>query len=380
MSPVILLTNIPNHYRIPLFNELKRQLADAGKLLVVLFAAESYERRRSMGRETRLEDAAFEWHILPSLTLGRYRPIFFPRGLGTVVDRYRPSAFIVLGTGSLALAASRAARRGRIPLIVWSGEIGRGSRVAARLKRPLKRYLLRRTSALVSYGTASADFLRELVPDKAIYEAWNTCDLSPFLSVERQVKAREGDPLRMVTVGDLEEVKGYSFLLRAMAKLDPELIDTIELVVVGDGSLKDELCSLAETLGLADRVRFSGRRPATEIPSVLAGSDLFVFPSLGDVWGLALLEAMAAGLPVIASSRAGATRDLVIPGTGLVIDPVDVKSFSHALASMVGMSAQDRVEMGIRARAHVSRLCSLENSAAGFVAAIRHALGSSPLT
>jgi len=373
MSPVIVLTNIPNHYRVPLFNELMRQLAEAGKHLVVLFAAESYERRRSMGRETRLEDAAFEWHILPSLTVGGNRPIFLPRGLNTIVKSHRPSAIIGLGTGTLGLAASRAAKRGGIPLIIWSGEIERGSPIANSLKRPLKRHLLGKASALVSYGSASAEFMRKLVPDKVIFPAWNTCDLSPFLSVERQIDTPERDLVRLVTVGDLVAVKGLSFLLRALAELRSELIGTVELVVVGDGSLRDELRSLAETLGLADRVRFAGRRPAADIPSVLAGGDLFVFPSLGDVWGLALLEAMAAGLPVIASSRAGATQDLVVPGTGHVVDPIDIRSLSGALASMLSSAARDRYEMGQRARAHVARLCTMENSAAGFVAAVRHA-------
>ena len=377
MAPVLLLTNIPNHYRVSLFNELKRQLADAGTHLVVLFAAESYGRRKSMGRETRLEDAAFEWHILPSLTIGRDRPIFFPRGLSTVVKSYRPSAIIALGTGTLGIAASRAAKKGGIPLLIWSGEIGRGSKVAARLKRPLKRYLLQRALALVSYGTASADFLRKLVPDKAIYPAWNTVDLSPFLSVKRYAAPGAEEPVRMVTVGDLVEVKGYTYLLRAMAQVDSELRDNVELVVVGDGSQRDELRSLAQTVGLADRVRFLGRRPASEIPSLLASNDLFVFASLGDVWGLALLEAMAAGLPVIASTRAGATRDLVVPGTGLVVDPLDVEAFTGAMASMVSMSADDRAGMGMRARAHVARLFSLENSAAGFMSAIRHAWAES---
>jgi glycosyltransferase involved in cell wall biosynthesis len=376
---VLVLTNIPNHYRIPLFNELMHQLNGMDADLKVVFAAESYQRRSRSGRETKLGDAEFEWEILPSVVIGRNRPLFIPLGLTNVVEALRPAAIVVAGTGTLAVAVSQVARRRSIPWLVWSGEVNGRSGLLVRFKRRLKKHLLGRAAAVITYGTAAADFARTLSPGVETYHAWNTVDLNVFLAVSvDQRRDRTTDTIRVVGVGDLVPYKGHRRLLEALALIDQSYRDRLEVAIVGEGPLRAELTALAEHLGLERHFHLLGAVPASEVPKVLAESHVFVFPSLGEPWGLALVEGMAAGLPVIASSSAGATRDLVVPGTGIVVDPTNVEELANALEQMLRLSPAERHEMGMRAKAHVSELCSLENSAAGFVEAIRQSLTAAP--
>jgi glycosyltransferase involved in cell wall biosynthesis len=312
-----------------------------------------------------------------SLTIGRQRPIFYPLGLRRVVEENGASAIIVAGTGSLAIAAAGVARKTDAPLLIWSGEIKQGSRFAS-LKRPIKRWLLEQTRAIICYGTATATYLSELAPEKPLFKAWNTSDLEPFLALTRDPSSTDTAKVRLISVGDLEVRKGYHLLLQAMANTSSDVIARLDLRIIGDGSQRDDLRLLANSLGLAAQVEFMGSRPARAIPPFLATGDVFVFPTLRDVWGLALVEGIAAGLPVIASTRAGATQDIVLPGAGVAVDPMNIDSMTDAVNSLAELTAKERYEMGQRGRAHVAHLCSLENSAAGFVAAIRHALTASP--
>jgi glycosyltransferase involved in cell wall biosynthesis len=117
-------------------------------------------------------------------------------------------------------------------------------------------------------------------------------------------------------------------------------------------------------------VRVPAVQPS-ELVDFYAAADLLVFPSLGDVWGIAVNEAMACGLPVLCSPLAGAAADLLIPGeTGWLGDPRD----PHALAASLreALTCGSRRKLGDRARAHVARY-QPEALAEGFRAALRAA-------
>jgi glycosyltransferase involved in cell wall biosynthesis len=202
--------------------------------------------------------------------------------------------------------------------------------------------------------------------------------LTPFLAIDTRLSDHTGSSLRLVSVGDLVPYKGHRQLLEALALVNESFGERFEVAIVGDGPLKAGLLSQAESLGLSNTLQLVGSMRSNEVPGALANGDVFVFPSLSEPWGLALVEAMAAGLPVVASSSAGATRDLVIQGAGTVVDPTDVQEFAAALTWMMELSPTERYDIGQRARAHVAALCSLENSAAGFVEGIRQSLMAEP--
>ena len=110
----------------------------------------------------------------------------------------------------------------------------------------------------------------------------------------------------LITVCRLTGWKGVDGLIRALPELDPD----VGLVIVGDGPLLAELTALAEQLGVADRVRFLGTVPRERVASLLLACDLFVLNSTYEGLPHVVLEAAAAGLPVIATD-AGGTREVV---------------------------------------------------------------------
>ncbi len=148
----------------------------------------------------------------------------------------------------------------------------------------------------------------------------------------------------LVYVGRLAKEKDIPLLLDALAALP----DAVRLVLVGEGPERAALEAHAVRLGLARRVVFAGGQPHDRVASVLLASDLFVFPSQTETLGLAVIEAMAAGLAVVAV-RGGASVDLVQDGdTGRLVAPEP-----WALAGAVRDLLDDperRIEMGRRGR------------------------------
>lgn len=140
----------------------------------------------------------------------------------------------------------------------------------------------------------------------------------------------EGGPI-IGAVGRFSEEKGHRYLLEAMGILHRQL-PSVRLVLVGYGVLEGELRGRVSALGLEGVVTFAGERDSAE---VLGGFDVFVQPSLYESQGLAILEAMAAGIPV-AASDVGGVRDVVRHGeTGLLVPPADPRALATAIFQLV---------------------------------------------
>lgn len=125
------------------------------------------------------------------------------------------------------------------------------------------------------------------------------------------------DVLVVTCVANLREVKGHRYLLEAVALLEKRM-PRLRLLLVGTGELQEELEQLARDLGIRDRVVFAGRRH--DVPNCLAASDIFVLPSLSEGTPLSILEAMRAGLPVVAT-RVGGIPEIVEDGRSAFLVP-----------------------------------------------------------
>lgn len=134
------------------------------------------------------------------------------------------------------------------------------------------------------------------------------------------------------TVGRLTDVKGHTFLIRAVARIHRQG-RKISLIIVGDGELRQVLEEEARRLGIGDNIVFAGWR--RNVPVWLALLDIFVFPSLNEGMGKAIVEAMAVGKPVIASATGG-ILDLVDHGVnGLLVPPGDEEALARAIMHLL---------------------------------------------
>ena len=176
---------------------------------------------------------------------------------------------------------------------------------------------------------------------------------------EYAAEVRAWSPPRLLSVGRLVHQKGLDLAMHALAELkDLEW----EWCIAGDGPQINVLISLANELGIQDRITFPGWRSYAELVECYKGSNLFIFPSRHEGMPNVVLEAMASGLPVVASRIAG-NEELVLDGeTGLLFPSEDVESFCVALRKLLIDNSQ-RQKMGNASRRRVEALYSWENTA-----------------
>jgi glycogen synthase len=171
------------------------------------------------------------------------------------------------------------------------------------------------------------------------------------------------DALRGISVGRLESNKGFDVLLRALANNISEMPEGWCWFVVGDGTQREALESLSGSLGLRGNVKFTGSLSDEELHTLFAACDMFAHPTLYEGSSLVTLEAMAHGLPLVASA-VGGIPDKVLEGeNGFLVPPGD----ADRLGSQVLWLAQhpaERSEMGSRSSKLVRERFSLRNSAA----------------
>ena len=164
-------------------------------------------------------------------------------------------------------------------------------------------------------------------------------------------RERHARPRVLVHVSNFRPLKRVADVVRifqAAATLRPEL--PLSLALVGDGPDRAAAEALAAQLGLGDRVRFLGER--IDLPSVLRASDLFLLPSETESFGLAALEAMACGLPVVASDVGGLPEVVAHGETGLLAPVGDVAAMARHVARLLGDEGQ-RARFGAAARERV---------------------------
>jgi len=161
-------------------------------------------------------------------------------------------------------------------------------------------------------------------------------------------RAREGfrdDQILFVCVARFAEQKNHALLLKAFAQ-GPASDPNAHLVLVGEGGLQEQLESQAEDLGVSRQVHFLGLR--TDIPDVLGATDVFVLSSAWEGNPLSMMEAMAAGLPIV-STAVGGVPDLIANGReGFLVPPGDVKGFSGAMTFLL-RDRETRRSMGTAA-------------------------------
>ena len=173
------------------------------------------------------------------------------------------------------------------------------------------------------------------------------------------------DPRLVVfgTVGRLQPVKNQSGLIAAFAQLVRNGADAARLMIVGDGPLRATLEAEVERCGLAGKVWFAGER--ADVPEVMRAMDVFVLPSVAEGISNTILEAMASGLPVVAT-RVGGNPELVIDGeTGVLVPAGHVDALARGLAAYAGDSGL-RADHGRAARQRAETGFSIETMVAAY--------------
>lgn len=342
---VALLTEIVAPHRIATFNAL----AGLPEIdLDVLFFAESEDRRGwQQADRARMK---FRFSVLRGLTAGRrYQStqLFLNPGVVGALRRGRYDVVIVGGyhhpTIWLALAYCRISGR---RVLAWSESTEREARSGANWTIGIKRALVRRFDGFIAAGVRQADYLKKLgAPAERIWIAPDAVDVEFFEGAAR-LRAARGAELRreldvsdpvVLYVGRLLDAKGILDLLEVFGSIRERFGAT--LLLVGDGPDRARYEEVCRSRRL-DGVRFAGFVQPDDLAKYYAVADVFVFPTHSDPWGLAINEAMAAGLPPVVSDAAGAVDELVRHGdSGLVYRAGDREALRSSIGRLLDDSA-----------------------------------------
>jgi len=334
-TKVALLTNGFTPNRVPLWNALN-QLCD---LTVVLLAPTEKQRQW---------DLTFE-QVQADVWISGSKQLFFPKldwtlnlavmSIYKVLDVVQPHTVIVGGFESPGYwAACRWARKRHIPVVLWMGSTLLSSRTVGNLVFDfIKRRFISKCDAFYSYGRCSGEYLQRYGAhaDK-IVTGVNHSNVEHLESCDRIGPA---ETCALLYVGQLIPRKGVIELFDSLARVSDL---PWSLTIAGDGELRSELCAKAEQNGFADRITWQGYVQQQNLSQVYRSADVLLMPSLNEVWGLVLNEALMSGLYVLGSNRAAASLELIQPGVnGEIVEPEPL-AFERAIRKAVKFGPFDR--------------------------------------
>ncbi len=235
------------------------------------------------------------------------------------------------------------------------------------------------SSAILTASRTTLKEMPESVQSRCVFIPENAVDLAKFPLLPREKSCLNSDqPLRLSFVGRLVALKGIDMLLEAAAPLLRTGEATLE--IIGDGPERARLQSMIGAMGLTSTVRMEGWIEHANLGPKLRESDLFVFPSIREFGGGAVLEAMALGIPPVVLDHGG-PPELVPPGTGFVIpmtDRADIVSNLQALLITVSGDREALAETGKRAQQHVQQFYTWEAKARQIVEVYHWLLSNRP--
>jgi len=361
-------------------------MVDKPSIGVVFHHIGPYHHARLNAAADRLSVTGIEWSAKgydawgAAATPGRYHKVsLFPEAtdhspgkaelrsaLWAALEQTNPDVVAVNGWnnfGSL-IAAKCCVRRG-IPMIVMSESSPQDER-RTWWKEAIKRRIAGLYSAALVGGQRHVEYLAELgMPRERIFTGYDVVDNHYFRQKAEEVRSQSSEVRQKCALHEnyflasarFIEKKNLARLVQAYAEYrrrsevrsqKSEVGNDKapwDLVVLGDGPLKADLCRLISDLRLNEHVHLPGFKPYEELPFYYALANAFVHASTTEQWGLVVNEAIASGLPVIVSNRCGCAPELV-NGNGFTFDPTNEDELATRLLEMASLSDEERKQLG----------------------------------
>jgi glycosyltransferase involved in cell wall biosynthesis len=237
--------------------------------------------------------------------------------------------------------AFMAANKYNLPLIVTEHDPFE----LPKFKKYIKNKLMKRVQKIVTVSHANQKLMQKLYPELKNYTTtihngidatWFESQLLNFSEKKMQEFREEefdadDDTKVILTVAELHERKGLEYLIKAMPAI-LEKIPNTKLIIVGEGPQRQDIEKLIEKEGLAKNIKLLGHRKS--IPKIMASANLFVLPSVKEAFGLVILEAMAAWLPVLAT-KVGGIPEIIEDGVnGFLIEPKNSEKLTKKILEL----------------------------------------------
>jgi glycosyltransferase involved in cell wall biosynthesis len=307
----------------------------------------------------------------------------------SALEETSPEAVAVNGWNNFgsAAAADCCVWRG-IPLIVMS-ESSREDETRTWWKEIVKRRMVSLYSAALAGGRRHIDYLVELgMPRERIFTGYDVVDNDYFARRSGEIRNSRSEIRNKYSLPEnyflgsarFIEKKNLPRLIHAYSEYHRSCktsgIAPWDLVLLGDGPLRETLNAQLSTLNLHNQVHLPGFKPYDELPVYYAFADAFVHASTTEQWGLVVNEAIASGLPVIVSERCGCVPELV-RDNGFTFDPTDEDELASRLLKMTSLSVDERKRFADASR-RISEAVAPQRFGEGLERAAQVAMSDAP--
>lgn len=329
MNKVAMITNIPSPYRVDLFHYIQTHVEDFSFHVI-------YTNRNEDNRCWDIPEEKFiNTHILESRIIKvrnklDTRYIHLPGAVGKSLSEIMPDVVIAFEYNPAALQALFWCRTHGKKFIHLTDGTLHSERNINPVQKLTRKIICGSADACIASSTkAKEKLLAWGVAEEKIFISLLTVDISPYRGLERTPV-----PGRLLYVGSMIPRKGLDLLVDAL----PYVKEAVELRIVGNGT-EDQIQELKQTAaekGVADKLTFCGFLQGEALLDEYRKAHVFVLPTREDCFGLVLLEAMCAGVPIVASKYADGAYDTVIDGqNGYIVDPFSPTELAQAIARVL---------------------------------------------
>lgn len=338
MKNVVIITNAPAPYRVAFFQYIQKKESDYN--FHIVYASQN----RDIGRQWHVSEEELGNHSFLECKVitikKRYddRRIVLSVGIAKRLAELKPDIVICMEYNVTILQAVHWCRTHHIPFISWSDGTANSEKNISGMQRRFRKYVIKRAAGFISSSTATMEHQISFGAKRELmHKSLLTVDIKKYLR-EKPGDYRPGKTL--LYVGSMIGRKGLDLLMPALALVDPQ----IKLVIVGEGSEENALREQITELGLTERIQFKGFLEGDAITECYENSDVFIIPTREDCYGLVILEAMCASLPVIASKYADGAFDIMQDGVhGKIVDPYQTEELAQAIEEMFADAEQLKI-------------------------------------
>jgi glycosyltransferase involved in cell wall biosynthesis len=258
------------------------------------------------------------WSLITRLLVGRYIRL-----------HGRPDLIHAHNAHWAGYAARQISRRTSIPYVITEHDSGLLSRKVTYPRAGFACTAYRNASEVLVVGGALGHVV-DGIHDGRRSRILENCVNTEFFSPPATPRSKEN--FTYLAVAHLSPRKGFDVLIRAFANVLRESPGAC-LRIGGEGPIKADLIALSKALGVDRRVQFLGELSRNEVSLEMRAANAFVLSSLHETFGVVIIEAMASGLPVVAT-RCGGPDDIITAGTGVLVEPGDVDGLAEGLLQM----------------------------------------------
>lgn len=329
MSKIVLITNIPSPYRVDLFYYMQTHISEH-EFFVIYTSKNEDNRQWTVNKDKIKNSYILQSKIIKVKNTTDTRYIHIPVNIGKQLNCIMPDVVIAWEYNFAAMQSLIWCRiKSRKFIHLTDGTLFSERNIGFTQKIARKIITKMANACIASSTKAKEKLLAWRVPPEKIFISLLTEDVSRYKNIPRTPV-----PGRILYVGSMVKRKGLDLLINAL----PIVTVNYSLHIVGNGTMREKkyLQSLAEEKNIARRITWCGFREGKQLIREYSEASVFVLPTREDCFGLVLLEALCAEVPIISSKYADGAYDIINEGeNGLLIDPYNSKKFGKVIENVL---------------------------------------------